>query len=86
MDNNTAYGRQKHDAEEDAYLTSLTPKERAALDIAKSHLGMSFSLAKSNGFLAWKKIEADPGIKRKCVVEAPPEEHAQKTQKTENAT
>lgn len=67
-------------SEEDAYLQSLAPKERGALDIAKYHLGMSFSLAKSNGFLAWRKKEADLGLKRKCVVD---EAHSQKTQKTE---
>ena len=69
--------------EEDAYLQSLAPKERTALDIAKHHLGMSFSLAKSNGFLAWRKKEADLGLKRKCVVD---DGQSQKHQKTENAT
>lgn len=69
--------------EEDAYLQSLAPKEQTALDIAKHHLGMSFSLAKSNGFLAWRKKEADLALKRKCVVD---DGHSQKHQKTENAT
>jgi len=37
-----------------AYLNQLTPKERQAYMIAKTHLGMSFDLAKSNGFLQWR--------------------------------
>ena len=38
-----------------AYLDTLTEKERKGYDIAKSHLGMSFQLEKSVGFLAWKE-------------------------------
>lgn len=37
------------------YLDSLTEKELMAYNIAKQHLGTSFSLPKSNGFLEWKK-------------------------------
>jgi hypothetical protein len=37
------------------YLISLTEKERKAYEIAKSHLGMSFQIEKSVGFLKWKK-------------------------------
>ena len=37
------------------YVASLTEKERAAYSIAKSHLGSSFSMEKSNGFLQWRK-------------------------------
>jgi len=33
-----------------AYLRTLTPKEYKAYQIAKSHLGMSFDLVKSNGY------------------------------------
>jgi hypothetical protein len=36
------------------YIESLTPKERKAYEIARSHLGMSFTLEKSVGFLEWK--------------------------------
>jgi len=36
------------------YLQSLTEKEYKAYCIAKSHLGSSFQLEKSNGFLKWK--------------------------------
>jgi len=37
------------------YLETLTEKERQAYEIAKSFLGMSFQLEKSNSFLSWKK-------------------------------
>lgn len=37
------------------YLDSLSEKEMMAYNIAKQHLGTSFSLPKSNGFLEWKK-------------------------------
>ena len=37
-----------------AYLDSLTEKEKKGYEIAKSHLGMSFDLEKSIGYLEWK--------------------------------
>ena len=37
------------------YLESLSEKELKSYAIAKSHLGMSFQLEKSHGFLEWKK-------------------------------
>jgi len=37
------------------YLESLNEKEKIAYNIAKSHLGSSFSLEKSNGFIQWCK-------------------------------
>lgn len=37
------------------YLESLTPKEKHAYEIAKNHLGSTFHLIKSNGFIEWKK-------------------------------
>ena len=37
------------------YLESLSEKERLSYNIAQSHLGMSFSLEKSRGFLEFKK-------------------------------
>lgn len=37
------------------YLETLNEKELQAYHIAKSHLGMSFTLEKSNGFLNWVK-------------------------------
>jgi hypothetical protein len=39
----------------DKYLASLSPKQMKAYLIAKSHLGMSFSIEKSTGFLEWYK-------------------------------
>jgi len=42
-------------SEEKLYLESLNPKEKMAYEIAKNHLGSSFHLMKSNGFLEWKK-------------------------------
>lgn len=45
-----------------AYLNSLSPKEVKAYHIAKSHLGTSFDLEKSVGYLAFlKNYVADPG-------------------------
>ena len=37
------------------YVDSLSPKEKKAYLIARDHLGMSFTLEKSVGFLQWKK-------------------------------
>ena len=37
------------------YLESLSEKELKSYAIAKSHLGMSFQLEKSHGYLEWKK-------------------------------
>jgi hypothetical protein len=36
------------------YIQSLSPKEKKAYLIARDHLGTSFHLEKSVGFLAWK--------------------------------
>jgi len=40
---------------ETEYLSSLSEKERMGYEIAKNHLGSTFHLQKSNGFIAWKK-------------------------------
>ena len=37
------------------YVKQLSEKEYKAFIIAKSHLGSSFSLEKSRGFIDWKK-------------------------------
>ena len=43
------------------YVESLSEKELKAYNIAKSHLGTSFSLEKSRGFIDWKnKLETEP--------------------------
>lgn len=38
------------------YIQTLTPKEYKAYLIAQSHLGMSFDLRKSRGFIEWQKM------------------------------
>lgn len=40
---------------EQQYLDSLNEKELLAYNIAKNHLGESYSLVKSNGFLEFLK-------------------------------
>ena len=35
------------------YIKQLTPFEESAHRIAKSHLGSSFNLIKSNGYMKW---------------------------------
>ena len=42
---------------QERYLESLMPKEKKAYEIAKDHLGMSFQLEKSIGFIRFKKEE-----------------------------
>ena len=39
----------------ETYLNSLTELEKKTLDIAKSHLGTSFNIKKSVGFIQWKQ-------------------------------
>ena len=43
-----------------AYLDSLAEKEKKGYEIAKSHLGMSFQLEKSLGYLQYKKSLENP--------------------------
>ncbi len=40
---------------EQLYLNQLTPQEIKAHNIAKSHLGTSFDILRSNGYKAWIK-------------------------------
>jgi len=40
---------------EQSYINSLNEKERKAYEIAKSHLGTTFNIIRSNGFIDWKK-------------------------------
>jgi len=40
------------------YLKTLNEKETKGYNIAKTHLGMSFQIEKSNGFLEWKKKQS----------------------------
>jgi hypothetical protein len=39
----------------ETYLNSLNELEKKTLDIAKSHLGTSFNIKKSVGFIQWKQ-------------------------------
>lgn len=39
------------------YIETLSPKEKKSYIIAKEHLGMSFQLEKSVGFIDWYKKE-----------------------------
>jgi len=41
------------------YLATLNDRELQAFHIAVSHLGMSFSMERSNGFRQWKKEHDD---------------------------
>jgi hypothetical protein len=41
------------------YLNQMTEKEKKAYEIAKSHLGCSFDLKKSDGFLCFVKKEKE---------------------------
>lgn len=46
-----------HDVQESIlkYLEQLGDKERIAYSIAKEHLGTSFNVVKSIGYITWKK-------------------------------
>lgn len=48
-----------HDLQQDIfhYLQSLDDLNRQAYHIAFHHLGTSFSVSRSNGFLEWKKAQ-----------------------------
>lgn len=37
------------------YIATFDEKHKIAYEIAISHLGMSYQVEKSNGFLEWKK-------------------------------
>jgi hypothetical protein len=41
----------------DEYIQTLTPFERQGLAIAKDHLGPSFDMKRSTGFLRWKDAQ-----------------------------
>ena len=46
---------QEENKELQAYYEQLTPFEQRTCDIARDHLGSSFDLARSNGFIHWLK-------------------------------
>lgn len=41
------------------YLEQLGDKERIAYSIAKEHLGTSFNVVKSVGYITWKKEQKE---------------------------
>ena len=41
----------------DTYIQSLSEKERVVLQLAKTHLGSSFDIKKSIGFIKWLKSQ-----------------------------
>jgi hypothetical protein len=45
---------QQDQSQQKEYIESLSEKEKKAILIAASHLGMSFQLKKSVAFLKWK--------------------------------
>jgi hypothetical protein len=57
---NHNHGTKPHTKMEEDYLSSLTPKEKMAYEIAKSHLGTLFTLSKTSGYLQWKKAQDNP--------------------------
>lgn len=48
---------------QEEYIKSLNEIEKKGYDIAKSHLGSSFSLKKSIGYKQWKKENNKDNIK-----------------------
>jgi hypothetical protein len=48
---------EKQEDQHNEYIKSLSEREYKALMIAKEHLGSSFDLTKSIGFIAWKKAK-----------------------------
>ncbi len=40
----------------ESYLKSLNEQERQTLEIAKDHLGTSFHITKSIGFIKWNEM------------------------------
>ncbi len=51
MEQATPLLQQTNDQLVEQYLQSLSPLELQAYEIAKSHLGTSFNIVKSNGFI-----------------------------------
>jgi hypothetical protein len=46
----------------EAYISSLSAKEKQAFHIAQEHLGSLFTVEKNNGYLDWckkRKVEAE---------------------------
>ena len=54
------FSKYPQDAQESIlkYLEQLGDKERIAYSIAKEHLGTSFNVLKSIGYITWKKEQS----------------------------
>jgi hypothetical protein len=52
--------QQDKDVLQKQYLESLSEKEKKSYEIAREHLGMSFQLDKSVGYLKWLKTKITP--------------------------
>ncbi len=50
----TIYNNMNKDTEIATYMAQLKEQQLKALMIAKNHLGSSFNIYKSNGFIEWK--------------------------------
>lgn len=48
--------KQQEQTEINNYLIQMTETQKKAYLIAKDHLGTSFNILKSNGFIEWKNI------------------------------
>jgi hypothetical protein len=55
MDSQPQQEQQQQQQQLQAYYAQLTPFEQRTCDIARDHLGSSFDLARSNGFIRWLK-------------------------------
>lgn len=52
--------KENEDQQQERYVKSLSEREHKAYLIAKSHLGSSFDLEKSIGYMEWKKNQSSP--------------------------
>lgn len=59
MDNTAKIEKPNEPQYVEIYINSMSKKELLAYSIAKSHLGTSFEIEKSVGFLKWKKSYVD---------------------------
>jgi hypothetical protein len=57
---------------EQEYLSSLSEKEYKGYEIAKDHLGSTFHLRKSNGFIGWLEKKKKEVISGTVPVSVPP--------------
>ena len=58
MDSSTATPEIKPSIQQ--YLAQLDDIQKRAHDIAKQHLGTSYNIAKSNGYMDWLKQQKTP--------------------------